>query len=237
MLEQTRGTFNEGLGKTTTAKTSEPVLLDQVALHYTNKGASKLAQRGASTLSGPISKGQTLVIESDNGEHAEDTAAGSFTNSGTLIFTNAETNPNNVTLKLAGGTLENKGKFEVLFPKGGTRTIEGSLVNEKTLTVANNANPLHVTGKFSQGSKATMKLTIGGSSSFGHLSVGEAVAVAGKLSLKQSKFTAKANETFAIVAGSSRTGEFSSVTGNAVKGGSLHYIPHYTATGVNLIVE
>ncbi len=236
-LDQTEGTFNEGLGKTTTAKTSEPIVLDRVALNYTNKGASKIAQRGASSLSGTINKGQTLVIESSNSEHAEDTAAGSFTNSGTLIFTNAENNGNNVTLKLGGGTLDNKGKFEVLFPKGGTRTIQGSLINEKTLTIANNANPLRVEGAFSQTSKATMKLTIAGSTNFGHVSASGAVAVGGKLSLKQSKFTAKAKESFAIVAGVSSTGEFSSVTGNAVKGGSLHYIPHYVATGVNLIVE
>ena len=90
------------------------------------------------------------MIESTNGEHAEDTAAGSFTNSGTIIFTNAETTGNNVTLKMGGGTLDNKGKLEVLFPHGGTRTIEGSLTNEKTLTIANNGNPLRVSGKFSQ---------------------------------------------------------------------------------------
>ena len=32
-LVETTGTFNEGLGKTSTAKTSEPVILDRVALH------------------------------------------------------------------------------------------------------------------------------------------------------------------------------------------------------------
>ena len=236
-LDETTGTFNEGQGTTSTVKHSEPVILDRVALHYTGSGKSIIAQRGASTLSGTISKGQTLVIESTNGEHAEDTVAGSFTNGGTIIFTNAETTGNNVTLKMGGGTLENKGTLEVLFPRGGTRTIEGSLSNQKTLTIANNGNPLRVTGKFSQGSTASLKLTMAGSSNFGHLSVGEAVTVNGKLALKQSKFTAKEKETFAIITGASRTGEFSSVTGNAVKGGTLHYIPHYTATGVNLVVE
>ena len=236
-LDQTEGTFNEGLGKTSTAKTSEPVVLDRVALHYTDKGASKIAQRGASTLSGTINKGQTLVIESTNSEHAEDTAAGSFTNSGAIHLTNAETSANNVTLKLGGGTLTNKGTVEVLFPKGGTRTIEGSLNNEKTLTIANNSNPLKVTGTFAEGAKATLKLTIAGATNFGRVVATGAVTVNGTLALKQSKFTAKSGETFAILTGASRTGEFTSVTGNAVKGGVLHYIPHYTATGVNLIVE
>ena len=238
-LDETTGTFNEGLGKTTTAKSSEPVVLDRVALNYTNKGASKIAQRGASTLSGTVNKGQTLLIESSNSENAEDSAAASFTNSGTIDLTNAETAANNVTLRLpAGDALENKGKLEVLFPHGGGRTIDANLVNEKTLTLANGSgNPLQVNGTFSQGSKATMKLTIEGATKFGKLSASGAVALNGKLSLKQSKFTATAKESFAIITGASRTGEFSSVTGNAVKGGSLHYLPHYTATGVNLVVE
>ena len=235
-LFEVEGTFNEGLGKTTTAKTSEPVILDRVALHYTNKGASKIAQRGASTLSGEVGKGQTLSIESGCSEHAEDTAAGSFVNSGTIYLTNGETCGNNATLRLAGGTLDNKGKLEVLFPHGGARTIEGSLTNEKTLTLAN-GQALKVTGNFSEGTKATTKVTIAGTSNFGSLSASGSVAVAGKLALKQFKFTAKAGESFTIVSGASRTGEFSSVTGNAIAKTTLHYLPHYTATGVSLLVE
>ena len=235
-LFESEGTFNEGLGKTTTAKASEPVILDRVALHYTNKGASKIAQRGASTLSGEVGKGQTLSVQSTCSEHAEDTAAGSFVDSGTIYLTNAETCGNNVTLKLAGGTLDNKGKLEVLFPHGGARTIEGSLTNEKTLTLAN-GQALKVTGNFAEGTKATTKVTIAGASNFGALSVSGSVAVAGKLALKQSKFKGKAGESFTIISGASRTGEFSSVTGNAIAKTTLHYIPHYTATAVSLLVE
>ncbi len=233
VLAETTGTFNEGLGKTTTTKTSEPVVLDRVALHYTNKGASRIAQRGASTLIGPVNKGQTLLIQSTNSEHAEDAAAGGLTSSGTIVLTNAETSPDNVTLKLGGGTLDNKGKLEALFPKGGTRTIEGNLTNEKTLTIANSGNPLRVDGQFSEGEKATTKLTIAGPSSFGHLLATEAVSINGKLSLKQSKFKAKEKETFAIVSGSSLSGTFSSLTGQIIKGGG-EYKPLYSPTAVTL---
>ena len=239
-LVQTQGTFNQGLGKTTTSKTSEAVILDRVALHYTDKGVSKIAQRGASTLSGTINKKVTLSIQSSCSAHAVDTAAGSFANSGTINLTNAETCPNNATLNLAGGTLENKGTVNVLFPHGGTRSIEGSLTNEKTLSIGNDASQaLKVTGSYAQsGAKAALKLTIAGSTNFSRLNVSGAVTLAGKLALKQLKFTGKAAESFAIIGGaSSRTGEFASVTGNAIKGGGLHYIPHYTATGVNLVVE
>ncbi len=237
-LVQTEGAFDQGLGKTTTTKTSEPVILDRVALHYTDKGASKLALRGASSLSGTINKGQTLSLQSNCSEHAVVSAAGSFLNSGTINFTNIESCANNVTLGLAGGSLENKGTLNVLFPHGGSRTIEGGLANEKTLAIGNEATQaLKVTGSYSQGAKATLKMTIAGAANFSRLAASGAVALAGKLTLKQVKFSGKAAESFAIVSGSSRTGEFASVTGNAIKGGALHYQPHYTPTGVNLVVE
>ena len=237
-LTQTEGTFNQGLGKTTTSKTSEPVILDRVALHYLDKGVSKIAQRGTSTLSGTISPKVTLSIQSTCSEHAVDTAAGSFLNSGTINLTNVETCPNNVTLALSGGTLENKGTINVLFPHGGVRTIEGGLTNEKTLSIANEASQaLKVTGSYSQGAKATLKLTIAGTSNFSRLAAGGSVALAGKLSLKQLKFTGKAGESFGVITGASRSGEFASVTGNAIKGGTLHYVPHYGPAAVSLVVE
>jgi hypothetical protein len=237
-LLQTEGTFNQGLGKTSVSKTSEPVLLDRVALNYTDKGASKIAQRGAGTLSGTVNKGSTLSIQSTCAEHAVSNAAGSILNSGTINLTNADSCPNNATVNLTGGTLENKGTINVLFPHGGARTIEGGLINEKTLSIANGAGQtLNVTGTFAQSAKASLKLTIAGTTNFSKLAVTGAVALAGKLSLKQLKFTGKAGESFAIITGASRSGEFASVSGNAIKGGSLHYLPQYTATGVNLVVE
>jgi hypothetical protein len=237
-LVQSNGTFNEGLGKTTTAKSSEPVILDDGTLNYTNKGASKIAVRGAINLTGAVNKGQTLEVESDNSQNTEVTSGG-FINSGTIVLTNAESAGNSVRLKLGGATLQNKGKLEALYPNGGTRTIEGNLVNEKTLTLGNGkGSPLQVDGKFTQTSKGTLTIAIeGASTKFGKLSATEAVSIEGKLSLKQKKFKATAGETFGIISGASRTGEFSSIKGNAVKGGSLHYLPHYTATAVNLIVE
>jgi fibronectin-binding autotransporter adhesin len=239
-LVQTEGTFNQGLGKTTTVKTSEPVILVRVALHYTGAGASKITQQAASSLSGPISKGQTLTIESSCTAHAEVSAAASFLNSGTLNLTNAGTCANNVTLTVAGGagTLENKGTINVLFPHGGVRSIAGSLINASTLAIANDpSQSLKVSGSFSQGAKATLKNTIAGATNYSRLTVTGSVVLGGKLALKQVKFTGKAGETFAIVTGASRTGEFSSVTGNAIKNTLLHYVPHYTATAANLIVE
>src|SRR5207302_3749234 len=127
---------------------------------------------------------------------------GALLNSGTIVLTNAGGCANNATLNLGGATLENKGTIEALWPHGGSRTIEGSVVNEKTMTIANQASqPLTVTGGYTQGAKGQLKDTIAGATNFGRLAVAGAVALAGKLALKQKGFTGKSGETFAIITG------------------------------------
>jgi hypothetical protein len=234
-LVQTGGTFNEGLGKTTG---SVPVIVDDGALHYTNKGSSTLALRGTSTLSGAISAGQTLSIQSTSSENATATAAGGFLNSGTIDLTNGDGAGNNATLVIGGaGTLENKGTINVEIPHGGTRTIEGSLKNEKTVSLAA-GQPLRVTGSYTQGKKATLKTAIAGSSSFGALSVTGTATLGGTLALSQSKtFLGKAGESFAILSSSSRTGSFAKESKATIKKTvGLYYKPTYPATGVTLVV-
>jgi fibronectin-binding autotransporter adhesin len=234
------GTFDQGLGKTPTSKTTEPVIVDNGTLSYTGKGASRISIHGTSSLTGEVAKGQTLLIQSTNSQNATVTAGNVLVDSGTIELTNFETSANDVVLRLGSegtGTLENKGKLEILFPEGGTRTIEGNLVNDKTLTLANGTQPLSVQGAFTLGTKASVKTTIAGSGNYGRVSATGAVTLAGKLTLKQLKFTGKAGESFAAFAGTSRTGEFASIKGTAIKGGSLSYTPHYTATALDLVVE
>ena len=117
------------------------------------------------------------------------------------------------------------------------RTINGTLINAKSMTLGNSTNALRVSGGFTQGSKGSIKTTITGAGNYGRISAGGALSLAGKVTLKQVKFIAKSGESFAFFAGSERTGEFSSIKGTAIKGGSLSYVPHYTATGLNLVVE
>ena len=202
------------------------------------RAASKIAQRGAGTLSGAINKGQTLSIQSDCSEHAEDDRRRTSSTAEPSTSPTPKPVPTTSPSSSGGATLENKGTINVLFPHGGQRTIEGNLVNEKTLSIANETSQaLKITGSYSQGAKSTLKLTIAGSSNFSRLAASGTLTLGGKLSLKQLKFTGKAGESFAILSGASRSGEFASVTGNAIKGGSLHYVPHYTPTGVSLLVE
>ncbi|MFI4991741.1 MAG: hypothetical protein ACHQHO_12625, partial [Solirubrobacterales bacterium] len=233
VLSQIGGTFTQGLGKSTGAM---PVLVDDGAVAYTDKGASTIAVRGSSTLSGALNKGQTLAIQSTCSEHAVVTGA-SFTNSGTLDLTNGDGCGNNATLNLGGGTLENKGTINSEVPHGGTRTIEGALKNEKTLSLAAGAT-LKVTASYSQGHKGTLKSAVASATSFGALAVGGAATLDGSLALAQSKtFFAKAGNSFAILSSSARTGTFVKAKSLAVKKApGLYYKPTYSPTGVTLLV-
>jgi hypothetical protein len=232
-LVQTGGTLNQNLGKTTG---SEPVVLDDATLQYTGTGASTIALRGPSTLSGTVNKGQTLSIQSSCSENAT-TTTGSFVNSGTLDLTNGDGCGNSATLNLGGGTLENKGIVNAEEPHGGSRTIEGGLKNEKTLSLSAGAT-LKVTGAYVQGKKATLKTAIASASSFGALAVTGSSTIEGALSIAAAKtFFGKAGESFVILSSSSRSGTFAKEQGAAIKKAiGLYYKPTYSAGGVTLVV-
>lgn len=151
------------------------------------------------------------------GSHAKVTGS-SFTNAGTVELTNGDGCGNNVTLDLAGGTLTNKGTVEVEEPSGGTRTLEGSLVNEGTVALGAGAT-LKVTGSFTElGKHAIFKTTIAGASSFGALSVTGTATITRELLLVQVKpFVPTKGETFGILSSSGLTGTFTKVKGNKIK--------------------
>jgi hypothetical protein len=230
---QRTGTFNEGAGKTTG---TEPVILDDQTLNYTGKGASEISLRGASTLTGTINSGQELAIQSSCSEHATTSAAG-FVNSGIIDLTNGDACGNNATLNLSGGTLENKGTINSESPHGGARTIEGSVKNEKTVSLSA-GETMKVTGTYTQSAKGTLKVTISGAApKFGALAVTGTATIAGTLALSQVKFTGKADESFAILGSSALTGTFAKETGGTFKKTpGLYYKPTYSASGVTLVI-
>ncbi len=132
-LEQ-GSTFTEGAGTTSGTK---PVILRDAALVYTGSGASLITQHGeGNTLSGNISSGQSLVLESTNGEHVKTTASASFTNAGTITLTKSETSNNNARLTISSGTLTNTGTITSEAAEGAShRFIEGSITNTGTLNI------------------------------------------------------------------------------------------------------
>ncbi len=127
--------FTEGAGTTTGTK---PVIVDDGALAYTGAGASHIALHGSSTLSGNIGSAQFLSVESTCGENATATAAASFTNAGTITLTNGDSCGNNDTLVVSAGTLTNSGKLVTEPGVGGTRTLQGNLINTGTLGIKAN---------------------------------------------------------------------------------------------------
>ncbi len=125
------GTFTQNAG---TTSGSEPVIVDDSTLDYTGTGASQIALRGTSSLEGNLGSEQALAIQSTCSEHASVTAAASYTNAGTITFTNGDGCGNNVTLTTSAGTLTNSGKIVTETAHGGSRQIQGNLTNTGTLT-------------------------------------------------------------------------------------------------------
>jgi hypothetical protein len=126
------GTFTEGAGKTTG---TAPVFVDDGALDYTGAGASVIALRGSSSLSGASSAGQSLSVQSTGSENAVATVATGFTNGGTITLTNGDGSGNNATLTVTGGTLTNTGTIVTEVAHGGSRVLQGAVVNQGTLTI------------------------------------------------------------------------------------------------------
>jgi hypothetical protein len=232
--------FTEGAGTTTGTL---PVVIESGSLKYTGSGSSTIAQRNTGgTLTGAPAAKQTLSIQNNTNQNAAVTAATSFTNSGTIILTDApNANGENVSLVVAGGTgtLTNKGTITVEADAGGGRTIEAaSLKNEKTLSLGAGVD-LKVTGAYTQTSKGTLKTAIGSSSSYGALSVTSTATIAGNLAVTvANKFKSSLGQNYNILTSSALTGTFVKETGGgAGNSNGLYYKPTYSATGVTLVVS
>jgi fibronectin-binding autotransporter adhesin len=228
----TGGTFTEGAGKT---NGTQPVIVDDGTLDYTEHGSGPIALRGTSTLNGTVRTGEVLSIQSTCGENAS-VSAGSFNNVGTLELTNGDGCANNVTLNLKGGTLNNNGGTLISAnPHGGSRTIEGNVTSSGSL-VLDAGVALHVTGTYTQTSAGRLRELIASSSSFGSLSASGAVSLAGLLVVRQQGFKASAGQKYAIVSGASLTGTFASETEDQINTSGLYYQPTYSGTAATLVV-
>jgi hypothetical protein len=237
-LFETGGTFTQASGKTSG---TVPVIIDDGTLKYAGTsaepGSGPIALRGSSSLSGRVRTSNALILQSTCSEHAVIAAAGSFENFGTIEMTNGDGCGNNVTLKLAGGTLTNGATLIVAEPHGGLRTIEGNFVNKATLLVAPKAT-LQVTGSFTQTSSGRYKAEIASASEYGSISVGGAATLAGIVAPRPlASFKASAGQTFAILTAASRSGAFASEAGQSQIEPGLYYKPVYSATGVSLVAS
>jgi fibronectin-binding autotransporter adhesin len=232
-LVQTTGTFNQAAGTTTG---SQPVVLEGVALSYSEHGGGKIALRGASTLTGTIRAGETLALQSTCSANAVVTAAASFNNNGTLELTNGDGCGNSATLNLKGGTLTNNGTLLVANPHGGSREIEGNLVNNLILSLAA-GQTLHLTGTYTQSAAGKLRVFIASAGNYGTLSVSGAASIAGTLTLRQVEpFKASLGQNYSVLNAASLTGTFATESEDQVNFTGLYYEPAYSATGVTLTV-
>jgi hypothetical protein len=235
---QSGGTFTEGAGKI--SGSTEPVILDDATLVYTGTsaehGSGRIELRGASTLTGDVRLGETLVIASTCGENATaTTTTKSFFTAGTFELTNAENCGNNATINVKGGKLTNDGKFDVDDASGGGRSIEGSLINTYLLSISADET-LKVNGSYTQAPEATFKTIIAGASEFGAISVSGSASIAGTLRVDQvPPFKASAGQAYAILSAASLTGTFGTEAADQITSTGLYYKPNYSATGVTLV--
>ncbi len=234
-LVQSGGTFDQGAGDTSG---SEPVILDDLDLDYTEHGSGPIALRGTSTLSGAVSTGQTLALQSSCSEPASVTAAAGFTNNGTLELTNAETCRSYATLHLKKETLTNNGLLTIANPHGGGRTIEGNVINNGVVSLAaGEILDIGGSGNYTQTSTAKLHTFIAGTSDFGSMSVAGAATLAGTLILSQTApFQGSLGQAFTIVASPALTGAFATETHDQIASTSLYYQPQYAAKEATLRV-
>ncbi len=204
--------FNQGGGK----ETGEPVYIEDGALNFTGTAQSAFVLRGIVTMTGEVAKSDKVTIESTCGKNTEVNAS-TFKNSGAMILTNSGACGNEASILLGAGTLTNKGTITVEQSYGGVRKIEGSLTNEKTLTLVGEPT-LKVTGSYTQTTKGSLKVPIASATSYGVIAASGSASIAGKLTLSQAKtFKATVGQSFPIITASSESGNFTKESSATVK--------------------
>jgi hypothetical protein len=132
-------------------------------------------------------------------------------------------------LALQKGSLVGKGTLVSAVTSGASVTAGDSSSKPATLTV---------TGSYTQSSKGTLNISIGGSTAgtYGQVAVSNGVSLGGTLSLKLiNGFVPTIGETFSIVTGSAMNGQFATVKGLSINS-SEHFSISYTTTAVTLTV-
>ncbi len=184
---------------------------------------------------GEIEGVHTLVLASTCSENAilATTQGASIRAHGAIVMTNGDECANNVTL---AGPVENAGKLYIEDPHGGTRSIEGDLINDSLLSLGAGV-ALQVTGDYEQTSAGWLNTYIAGASDYGSITVAEGASLAGTLHLHQTPpFKASLGQTFAILSSPSLTGTFAAETHDQINYTGLYYQPTYSTTALGLTV-
>lgn len=120
----------------------------------------------------------------------------------------------------------------------GWGTVKGNLTNRATLKPLYSSEGIAVTGTFSQTSTGTLHIEIGGrqAAQFGVINVSGSATLNGTLKLTLvNGFVPQRGDSFRVVASKTRSGKFTTITGQALSNG-LYLNPVYTNSGVILVV-
>jgi len=175
----------------------------------------------------------TLVLAGTCSENAilATTQGISIRGRGVIVMTNGDECANNVTL---AGPVDNAGQLYVEDPHGGTRSIEGDLINDNFLSLAADV-ALQVSESYEQTSAGSLTTHIAGASDYGSMTVAEGASLAGTLHVRQTPpFKASPGQTFAILSSPSLTGTFAAETGDQINYTGLYYQPTYSTSALGL---
>jgi hypothetical protein len=172
------------------------------------------------TASGSLVNYGTLELGSIDGTHGTLTVpSGSFTNDATLVFENTANGPDGLD-----GTLVNNGTVSV--PNNAVQGT-GAIVNNGNFALS--AGATFAATSYSQGAGGTLALAItgGGSPAVPELRLSGAAALGGTLTVSTTGGTATG--TFPVIANGSRSGAFA-----ATQFSAENYSVGYTSAGVSL---
>jgi hypothetical protein len=239
-LVMSGGTYHQGNGATTGTR---PVVLDGSNVDFNGVGPAVaatsvvFADNIGGTITGNIRPNQTAVIESTCFAHAvRTTTAATFTIDGTLTLA-ANSCANNSTLDATGRTVVNNGTIIVDDTvAGGTRTINGTVTNTKTISVGVVALTHNGPTLTSNAAGSKIQVRVASATAFGTINSSGAFNLGGTLSIvTDSTFWPAAGQDYLVINGTNpRVGTFATVAGLTRAGQAVAYSVQYTATGVNL---
>jgi YVTN family beta-propeller protein len=244
-------------------------LADGSSLDINGSGPAEFNVAGNVSMTGDIQPGQTLNLEaatSNDGTggcstvNSAATAAGSFTNNGTISLTSRQSDAAcplaTAALTVpAGATISNQGTIQATLPPaaaGASLTISGAVANTGTMSVGSGtqlsvagsvdnsgtvqlAGPLNVGGDYTQEPSGSTSVAVG--SQFGSASVQatSTASLAGTLALSGDGVTPPAGASATLISAASLTGTFATVTGTDA-GGGLEYQLGYSASALTATV-
>jgi hypothetical protein len=171
----------------------------------------------------------TNVGKTTVGSTSSFTVSSSYTQTaGTTTVDGTITAPSGMTLQK--GSLLGKGTVAAAVTSTGATVTAGDS-SSKPGTLA-------ITGSYTQQSKGTLDIYIGGSAAgtFGDLAVSNGVSLGGTLTIKLvNGFVPAVGDSFPIVKGSTLSGTFATVNGTSINS-SEHFEVNYTSTAVTLTV-